>query len=158
MDERRGGAGHRGRPALRILGQDRLDAKNTSTRLLPSQGGLRIDLLDQVFHPLAVPVGGQMRPAGGRREHHGLGEDVLLTARAASLAASRVNVICLLALADDGAPAHDARDAAALADLGLPAFACTPDLFPSLMAAAIQRHDLGMWAARSGIVTARAEG
>ncbi len=78
--------------------------------------------------------------------------------RAASLAASGVNIICLLALSDDGAPGYDARNAAALADLGIPAFACTPDLFPSLMAAAIQRQDLGMWAARNGIVTSRAEG
>jgi len=78
--------------------------------------------------------------------------------RAASLAASGVNAICLLALSDDGAPGYDARNAAALADLGIPAFACTPDLFPSLMAAAIQRQDLGMWAARNGIVTSRAEG
>ena len=78
--------------------------------------------------------------------------------RAASLASSGVNTICLLALSDDGAPGYDARNAAALADLGIPAFACTPDLFPSLMAAAIQRQDLGMWAARNGIVTSRAEG
>lgn len=78
--------------------------------------------------------------------------------RAASLAASGVNTICLLALSDDGAPGYDARNAAALADLGIPAFACTPDLFPSLMAAALQRQDLGMWAARNGIVTSRAEG
>jgi hypothetical protein len=41
--------------------------------------------------------------------------------------------------------------------MGIPAFACTPDLFPDLMAAAIQRQDLGMWAARNDIVTARGE-
>jgi hypothetical protein len=44
--------------------------------------------------------------------------------------------------------------AALLAELGVPAFACTPDLFPDLMAAAIQRRDVGLWAARQGIVTA----
>jgi hypothetical protein len=41
--------------------------------------------------------------------------------------------------------------------MGIPAFACTPNLFPDLMAAAIQRQDLGMWAARNDIVTARGE-
>src|SRR3712207_6997819 len=39
-----------------------------------------------------------------------------------------------------------------------PSFACTPDLFPDLMAAAIGRQDLNLWAARNDIVTARSEG
>jgi len=77
--------------------------------------------------------------------------------RAAELAGSGVQVICLLALSDQGAPGFDRHNAAALADMGIPAFACTPDLFPDLMAAAIQRQDLGMWAARNDIVTARGE-
>ena len=34
------------------------------------------------------------------------------------------------------------------AELGIPAFACTPDLFPELMATAIMRQDLSSWAAR----------
>ena len=46
---------------------------------------------------------------------------------------------------------------AALAALGIPAFACTPDLFPDLMAAAIQRQDLGLWAAKNDIVVARGD-
>jgi Mg-chelatase subunit ChlD len=75
--------------------------------------------------------------------------------RAAALAASGVNVICLLALSDQGAPAYDATHAAAFAGLGIATFACTPDLFPDLMAAAIQRRDLGTWAARQDIVAAR---
>jgi hypothetical protein len=33
-------------------------------------------------------------------------------------------------------------DAAALAALGVPAFACTPDLLPELMGAAIERREL----------------
>ena len=33
--------------------------------------------------------------------------------------------------------------------------ACTPDLFPDLMAAAINRQDIGQWAAAREIVTAR---
>ncbi len=44
--------------------------------------------------------------------------------------------------------------AAALADLGIPAFACTPDLFPDLMAAAIDHRDISQWAAANDIVTA----
>ena len=67
--------------------------------------------------------------------------------RAADLVAAGVTVVALLALSDDGAPSYDPDNAAALAALGIPAFACTPDLFPELMAAAIERRDLGAWAA-----------
>ena len=52
----------------------------------------------------------------------------------------------LLALSDDGAPGYDHDHAAALAGLGVPAFACTPDHFPDLMAAAIERRDIARWA------------
>ena len=58
------------------------------------------------------------------------------------MTAAGVQVIVLLALSDEGAPAYDHDNAAALAALGVPAFACTPDAFPDLMAAAIQRQDL----------------
>jgi len=75
--------------------------------------------------------------------------------RAAQLVRAGVNVVCLLALDDRGAPSYDHANAAAFAALGIPAFACTPDLFPELMAAAIQRRDLGLWAARHDVVTAR---
>jgi Mg-chelatase subunit ChlD len=75
--------------------------------------------------------------------------------RAAALVASGAQVIVLLALNDDGAPSFDHRVAAELAGLGIPAFACTPDLFPELMAAAIRREEIGPWAAARGIVTAR---
>ena len=77
--------------------------------------------------------------------------------RAATLVGSGVKMICLLALNDRGAPSYDQQNAAVLAGLGVPAFACTPDLFPDLMAAAIQRQDLSQWAARHDIVTTRAE-
>jgi Mg-chelatase subunit ChlD len=62
--------------------------------------------------------------------------------RVASLVAAGVQVIVLLALSDDGAPAYDHDNAAALVQLGIPVFACTPDAFPDLMGAAIQRLDL----------------
>lgn len=38
----------------------------------------------------------------------------------------------------------------------MPSFACTPDLFPDLLAAAIEKRDVEMWAARHGIAS-RAE-
>lgn len=62
--------------------------------------------------------------------------------RVSAMTASGVQVIVLLALSDEGAPDYDGDNAAALAALGVPAFACTPDLFPELMAAAIERRDL----------------
>ena len=74
--------------------------------------------------------------------------------RAAELVASGVQVVCLLALNDKGAPIYDQHNAQVLASLGVPSFACTPDLFPDLMAAAIQKQDLASWAARNEIVTA----
>ncbi|PYP76072.1 MAG: hypothetical protein DMD35_19810 [Gemmatimonadetes bacterium] len=78
--------------------------------------------------------------------------------RAAAIVGSGVRMVCLLALSDAGAPVYDARNAARLAALGIPTFACTPDLFPELMAAALQKRDLGAWAAKAGIAVARAEG
>ncbi len=36
-----------------------------------------------------------------------------------------------------------------------PSFACTPDRFPALMAAAIRREDINAWAAREGLITTR---
>jgi Mg-chelatase subunit ChlD len=66
--------------------------------------------------------------------------------RAGSLAASGVQMMALLALSDQGTPAYDHGNAAALATLGIPAFACTPDRFPDLMSAAIRRQDLAEWA------------
>ena len=78
--------------------------------------------------------------------------------RAASLIDSGVQIIALLALNDDGSPAYDHINAAMLANMGAPAFACTPDLFPDLMAAAINKQDIARWAAQNDIVTARGEG
>jgi Mg-chelatase subunit ChlD len=68
--------------------------------------------------------------------------------RVADMTAAGTQVIALLALSDDGAPSYDHEVAAALAELGVPAFACTPDSFGDLMAAAIDRRDLAEWAHR----------
>jgi hypothetical protein len=54
-----------------------------------------------------------------------------------------VQVIALLALNDAGAPSYDRDNEARFAAIGIPCFACTPDLFPDLMAAVIQRRSLG---------------
>ncbi|MGA7730839.1 MAG: VWA domain-containing protein [Chloroflexia bacterium] len=72
--------------------------------------------------------------------------------RAASLVTSGVQVISLLALSDEGSPSYDHGVAASFARLGIPAFACTPDLFPDLMAAAINRTDIAQWAASREVV------
>ena len=41
-----------------------------------------------------------------------------------------------------------------LVNLGVPAFACTPQLFPDLMGAVLNGRDLRQWAAMHNIVTA----
>jgi len=82
------------------------------------------------------------------------GNNQAMLKRVASLVSAGVQVITLLALSDDGAPYFDHSNAAAFASMGIPSFACTPDQFPDLMAAAISRTDIGQWAAKEGIVTA----
>lgn len=72
--------------------------------------------------------------------------------RAARLVASGVQVIVLLALNDEGEPSYDHHIAAQMASMGIPSFACTPDLFPDLMAAAINKSDINQWAARYNVV------
>ncbi|MFE6749263.1 VWA domain-containing protein [Kitasatospora purpeofusca] len=62
--------------------------------------------------------------------------------RVAAMKAAGVQFIALLALSDEGAPAYDHAHAAALAALGAPAFACTPDAFPEIMAAAIGKRPI----------------
>jgi Mg-chelatase subunit ChlD len=71
-----------------------------------------------------------------------------MLARIAALDAAGVQVVVLLALSDDGAPVFDTDNAAALAELGVPAFACTPDAFPDLLAVAIDGGDVAAWAHR----------
>lgn len=68
--------------------------------------------------------------------------------RAAEMKASGINFITLLTLSDDGKPAYDHNLAQKLASLDIPSFACTPDAFPSLMAAAIKKENLAQWQAR----------
>lgn len=75
----------------------------------------------------------------------------------AALVGAGVQMIALLALSDDGAPSYDHSMAQQFAERGVPAFACTPDRFPDLMAAVLNKQSIAQWAAMQGIVTSRAE-
>jgi len=129
-----------------------------------------VDLTDQLSDPVDVLFGVQLgggtdinravsycqrlitRPASTifilvSDLYEGGSQDQLLH-RIADMTAAGTQVIALLALSDDGAPGYDHDVAAALAELGVPAFACTPESFPELMAAAIERRDITEWAHR----------
>jgi Mg-chelatase subunit ChlD len=71
--------------------------------------------------------------------------------RVAAMVESGVHVVALLALSDEGAPVYDTDNAASLAALGVPAFACTPDAFPELLAVAIEGADVQAWAHRNDL-------
>lgn len=73
--------------------------------------------------------------------------------RTKSLVEAGVQVVVLLALNDDGAPSYDHTNAEFMASLGIPVFACTPDKFPDLMAAALSKQDIALWAAKEELVT-----
>ena len=127
-----------------------------------------VDLTDQLDDPVDVLFGTQL--GGGTAINRALAyceqlvtkpaETVLvlisdlyeggvreeLLRRARGLIEAGVQVIALLALSDSGTPSYDAENAAALVELGVPTFACTPDRFPDLMAAAIRRDDIAGWA------------
>lgn len=76
------------------------------------------------------------------------GNEAGMLRRIAQLVGSGVNVVTLLALSDEGKPMYDHNMAAKLAELSVPCFACTPDQFPDLMAAAIEKRDVLEWVAR----------
>ncbi len=82
------------------------------------------------------------------------GNASLLHARIDELVRAGVTVVVLLALSDEGAPAFDHEQAAILAGLGVPSFACTPAMFPDVLAAALERRDVGRWATDHGLQTA----
>jgi Mg-chelatase subunit ChlD len=85
------------------------------------------------------------------------GDADALVDRLARLAMFGVNVIVLLALTDTGGPTYDSVLSAKVATLGVPVFACTPDRFPGLMAAALRREDIHAWAADRDIKLIRSE-
>ena len=55
---------------------------------------------------------------------------------------SGVKCLVLLALSDSGTPAYDRSLGQKIANLGIPCFACSPDLLPKLVEGAIKGHDL----------------
>jgi Mg-chelatase subunit ChlD len=65
--------------------------------------------------------------------------------KASNIRESGVTFIALLALSDQGKPSFDKSVAAQFANMDIPSFACTPDRFPDLMAAAIQKKDLSQF-------------
>lgn len=71
--------------------------------------------------------------------------------RAVSIKGKGVEFITLLALSDEGSPSYDKRVAQHFHTLGIPSFACTPDHFPELMAAAMKKEDISAWMAKRGI-------
>lgn len=83
------------------------------------------------------------------------GDAKSMLARVAALKQSEVNLIVLLALSDDGHPGYHANHAEQIVALDCPVFACTPDQFPELMAAALTRQDLSQWAAARDIPLVR---
>jgi Mg-chelatase subunit ChlD len=137
-----------------------------------------LDLTDELSDPVEVLFGVQL--GGGtdinqavaycaeRIERPGKAHLVLITdlyeggnaeemlSRLGRLVGLGVNVIVLLALSDAGRPAYHPDLSARVAALGAPVFACTPDQFPDLMAAALRRHDLRAWAAQQDIKLVRA--
>jgi Mg-chelatase subunit ChlD len=79
------------------------------------------------------------------------GDVTAMRARLSALDAAGVRVVALLALSDDGAAAYDQGNAAYLAAAGIPAFACSPDAFPDLLAVAIEGGDVAAWAHREDL-------
>lgn len=86
------------------------------------------------------------------------GDETQMRKRIEELTSEGVQVICLLALDDSGAPYFDTHNAKFLANLGVPVFACTPDIFPDMMAAAISKQDMAQWAGDNDIVLKGAKG
>jgi Mg-chelatase subunit ChlD len=65
------------------------------------------------------------------------GDPDLLLRHAAEIVLSGARLLCLLALSDDGTPAHDRAVARHLVELGATVTSCTPDEFPDVLAAAL---------------------
>ncbi len=70
------------------------------------------------------------------------GNQAGLLKRLRDLKESGVTVITLLAISDAGKPCYDEEMAGKVAKLGIPVFACTPQLLPQLLERAFRGHDL----------------
>ncbi len=71
-----------------------------------------------------------------------------LLSRIADLVASGVKVVSLLALSDQGTPGYSHEMARKVRALDVPAFACTPNLIPLLLEAALRGDDLAVFPSR----------
>jgi hypothetical protein len=76
---------------------------------------------------------------------------VAMCQRMARFVADGVRCVTLLALSDEGAPSYDHENAAQFVRLGVPTFACTPDMFPDFIEAALAGDDIAAWAAARGV-------
>ncbi len=73
------------------------------------------------------------------------GNRAALLRRIGDLKESGVTVVSLLAIADGGRPYYDTQMAQKLAGLGVPCFACTPELLPTLLEKALKGQDLSQF-------------
>lgn len=129
-----------------------------STRLVMFDTAV-VDLTDQLDDPVAMLFG--LRLGGGTNIGRALayargaitrprdtiiilitdlfegGNKEVMMREIETLLGDGVTLITLLALNDQGAPRYHAAIAQELADLGSPAFACTPERFPEVMARAL---------------------
>ncbi|GAA2028102.1 VWA domain-containing protein [Terrabacter terrae] len=160
-----------------VFGAVLASLRSVETRLVVFDTAV-VDLTDELEDPVDVLFGVQL--GGGTDINSALayceslieqpGETILvlisdlyeggiaeeMVRRASSVVASGATMVALLALSDSGRPSFDANHAAALAAVGVPAFACTPDRFPDLMATAIEKRDITAWASANDIVTTHA--
>ncbi|MCI8386881.1 MAG: VWA domain-containing protein [Clostridiales bacterium] len=70
------------------------------------------------------------------------GNRAALLRRVEEMKASGVTVVCLLALADGGRPYYDAQMAGKISSMGIPCFACNPQMLPELLGRALRGQDL----------------
>ena len=70
------------------------------------------------------------------------GNRAALLRRLEELKSSGVTLVCLLALSGGGRPYYDAQMAQKVANLGIPCFACNPELLPQLLERAFRGQDL----------------
>ena len=70
------------------------------------------------------------------------GNQAALIRRLRELKESGVTVICLLAISGSGKPYYDAQMSQKVAGLGIPCFACNPELLPQLLGRALRGQDL----------------
>ncbi len=70
------------------------------------------------------------------------GNRAALLRRLEEMKQSGVTVACLLAISDAGRPYYDAEMARKVAGLGIPCFACSPEMLPRLLELALRHQDL----------------